>query len=378
MALEAPTSGTSPRPPLVLMGADTMDRCGFAIRDQLPETRDAIILSGPTPARIHKSRVVTSLKAAGFRTRLRVLPPGEGTKDFKLVSRICAELAEAEVDRSALVVGLGGGVVIDFAGFVASSYLGGMPLLQIPTTLVAQVDAAVGGKCAISMAPGKNNVGTIYPASQVVIDTGCLTTLSRGQIASGAAEVVKFAALFDEAFLGWLEARASTLLEGHLADLAHAVERSVALKSQAMVEDPAGVREQEYLCFGHRLAGVIETLSAPHGPAHGEALAVGMSFATHLGELSGTTDPALGARVRGILRSFGLPTTLPPLDHEVLRQAMKHDSEGVNGRRRFVLLERIGKPVLRDDLPDELIAEALRWTRAFAAGSHPSMVAGTS
>jgi len=343
----------------VLIGRGQLDRVGGTIRELGHDGLAAVVLMSRTAATRFSGRVEASLRAAGYRVDLRRVPSGEGAKELSVATEIFRELALGEIDRSALLVGLGGGVVMDLAGYVAANYLRGITSVQIPTTLLAQVDAAVGGKCALNVAPGKNNVGTIHHPRAVVVDPDLLITLRRGQLACGLAEAIKFGAVASESYLKLLEESSSRLLDGDHDALDAAIEGGLRLKSAIVSNDPHSEGDQELLHFGHTLAGALETLLLPHGPTHGEALAVGMAFATHLAEIEGGALPETGPRLRRMIGSVGLPTTLPDVDPDELLGAMRHDKKVRNGRPRFVLVREPGVAGVYDHLEPQAIRAAL-------------------
>ncbi len=347
----------------ILIGRGQLDRVGMLAREAGHDGLTSMVLMGRTASNRYGSRVEASLRAAGYQVELRRVPAGERAKELDVATSLFRDLAGAGIDRSALLIGLGGGVVMDLAGYVAANYLRGITLAQVPTTLLSQIDAAVGGKCALNVPPGKNNVGTIHHPRIVVVDPDLLVTLRRGQLACGLAEAIKLAAVGNDQYLTFLEGRTQRLLDGERDTIDTAVECALEIKTGFVSRDPRGQSEQELLHFGHTLAGALEALLLPNGPTHGQAVAVGMSFATHLAEIEGVASPETGARIRGLLGALGLPTTLPGARPDEILAAMRHDKKVRNGRQHFVLVRRPGKALIHDSAAPNAVMEALRLTQ---------------
>lgn len=364
--IELDASGT---PSDILIGRGQVDRVGMLAREAGHDGLTSMVLMGRTASTRYGSRVEASLRAAGYQVELRRVPPGERAKELDVATSLFRDLAAASIDRSALLVGLGGGVVMDLAGYVAANYLRGITLAQIPTTLLSQVDAAVGGKCALNVPPGKNNVGTIHHPRIVVVDPDLLASLRRGQIACGLSEAIKLAAVGNDRYLRLLESQAGRLLEGEQDAIDTAVECALEIKTGFVSRDPRGEAEQELLHFGHTLAGALEALLLPHGPTHGQAVALGMSFATHLAEIEGIAAAETGDRIRGLLGAIGLPTVLPGTHSDEILAAMRHDKKVRNGRQHFVLVRRPGEALVHDSATPDALRAALRLTQHQAAVS---------
>ncbi len=367
-------------PSRIHVGRRLVARVGELLRADGHRGNRAVVLSGQSARRLYGNAVVSSLRGAGYQVTTLPLPSGEGAKDLAVAARIFQELAARRVDRSAVLIGLGGGVVTDLAGYVAANYLRGLSLAQVPTTLLAQVDASVGGKCALNVAPGKNNVGAIHHPCTVVVDPDTLSSLDDSRLAGGFAEAVKFGAVLSGAYLALLERDAEALLARVPVALDAIIEDALELKTRLLLRDLNDEGEQELLLFGHTLAGALEVLLFPEGPTHGEAVAIGISFAGHLAAVSGFADPLTGERLRELLRRFGLPTALPPVSAERVVAAMRYDKKVRDGRARFVLVRRPGWAEICDRIEPAAVLEALRRTqeeplapvRSVSAAFHPS------
>lgn len=361
-------------PSKLWVGRGVIRRLGEALRAQGHEGRDAVLIAGGTADRLYGGALLESLHAQGYRVVKIPAPAGEGAKDLGVATQIFQLLADRGFDRGTLLIGFGGGVVTDLAGYVAANYLRGLSLVQIPTTLLAQIDAAVGGKCALNVLPGKNNIGTIYHPLAVFVDPDLLRSLGREHLSCGFAEAIKFGAVLSEAYLEFLEEEASALLAGLAAPIDRAITWALDLKARLIKADPGG--EQELLLYGHTLAGALEVLLYPNAPSHGQALAVGMAFATHLAELRQIARAGVGARLRRIMRAFDLPTQLPAVGGDELLRAMRNDKKVRNGRSRFVLMYEPGRTELHDDVTRDQLAEALARLRPGFAGRRQAPVLG--
>jgi 3-dehydroquinate synthase len=304
---------------------------------------------------------LASLRQAGFEADSYVVPAGEASKSLATASLLYEWLASRRAERGHAVVALGGGMVGDLAGFTAATYLRGLPLVHVPTSLLAMVDASIGGKVAVNLSEAKNLVGAFYQPRLVVTDVSALTTLPARELTSGWAEVVKQALIMDPGLLSTLEARVADLrrLEPEVTEAV--VRRNVELKAQVVSEDERETTgRRTILNYGHTVAHGLEAASEYEALLHGEAVAVGMAAAVEIGQRLGVTPPALAERQAAVLASFGLPQAAPGIDPDRALAAMALDKK-VSGRAvRWVLLEDVGHPVLRDDVPATLVRQAVR------------------
>jgi 3-dehydroquinate synthase len=366
-------------PSSIHVGRGLVARVGELLRADGHRGSRAVLFSGRSARDLYGAAAIASLRAAGYQVTSLLLPSGEGAKDLAVAARVFQELAARGVDRSAVLIGLGGGVVTDLAGYVAANYLRGVALAQVPTTLLAQVDAAVGGKCALNVAPGKNNVGAIHHPLTVVVDPDTLSSLDESRFVGGFAEAVKFGAVLSAPYLAFLERDAARLLARIPAAIDRAVRTALELKSAMLLRDLSDEGEQELLLFGHTVAGALEALLFPQAPTHGEAVAIGISFATHLAAVSGCSEPREGRRLRALLRRFGLPTVLPArVSLEQIVNAMRYDKKVREGRARFVLVHRPGWAQIHDQIDAPMVMEALRRTMAEPSAATCSTTNGFS
>ena len=288
-----------------------------------------------------------------------VVPDGEQTKSWQTLNRVFDALLKARCGRDTLVIALGGGVVGDLAGFAAAIYQRGVPFVQVPTTLLAQVDSSVGGKTAINHALGKNMIGAFHQPSAVISDIATLDTLPERELRSGLAEVVKHGLALDAAFFEWLESNIEKMLKKDRAALTYAVRRSCELKARIVAEDERESGARALLNFGHTFGHAIEAGTGYGSWLHGEAVAAGMVMAAELSQLMGHLKKSEVSRVRELLKRAGLPTKGPALAAERLLELMAVDKKAAKGRARFVVLEALGRAVLRADIDDSAVRGAI-------------------
>ena len=304
-----------------------------------------------------------ALGSIGLHATRAVVPPGEGTKSLDRAGQLYGGLAAARADRHTCVVALGGGVVGDLAGFVAATYARGLPLLMIPTTLLAQVDSSVGGKVGVNHPAAKNLIGAFHQPAGVWIDLAHLDTLPARERRCGLAEVVKYGMILDADFFEFLDREADRLAAGEVEATRHAVARSCELKAEVVAADEferTGIRAA--LNFGHTIGHAVEAVAGYGGGyQHGEAVAVGMVAEARLAERLGRIGGDVVARLAGLLGRLGLPVAAPGLAPEALHAAMALDKKNVGGRVRFVLPDRIGS-VATTEAPDDLLRAVIEAT----------------
>ena len=301
------------------------------------------------------------LKGALAQARIAeiVLPDGERSKSWETLNRVFDALLGARLGRDTLIVALGGGVIGDLAGFAAAVYQRGVPFLQVPTTLLAQVDSAVGGKTAINHPAGKNMIGAFHQPSAVISDVATLDTLPERELRAGIAEVIKHGVALDAPFFDWLEANVDKLVRKDRNALMHAVRRSCELKAAIVAEDERESGARALLNFGHTFGHAIEAATGYGAWLHGEAVAAGMVMACELSQLMGYLKKADVERVREVVKRAGLPVTGPALAPERLLELMALDKKAARGRTRFVVLETIGRARLAADIDEAQVRGAV-------------------
>ena len=354
-ALVRTSSGDYP----VWVGWDIIDGLGERVNGMLsPPTAYVITDEG-----VHRQarRAQVSLEGAGIPTHMFLIPPGERSKTLETAQQLYGWLEGRKAERGDLVVAVGGGVVGDLAGFVAATYLRGMPFAQVPTSLLAMMDAAIGGKVAVDLPQGKNLVGAFYQPKFVLADVRTLQTLPQRELASGWAEAIKHGLILDEALITTFEQRSESILalEGDMAT--EVVRRSVAIKANVVSQDERetlGVRV--LLNYGHTIGHAIEAATGYGSYLHGEAVSIGMMGAAHIGHAMGMMSASEVERQRVLLERFGLPLSCPGVDTAAVGEAMLSDKKTSAGTVRWVLLDAIGKAVTRNDVPPRLVEETLR------------------
>ena len=296
-----------------------------------------------------------------------ILPDGEQHKTLVVLNRIFDALLENRCDRQTTIIALGGGVVGDMAGFAAAVYQRGVPFIQVPTTLLAQVDSSVGGKTSVNHALGKNMIGAFHQPRAVIIDTNTLNTLPDRELSAGLAEVIKYGLIRDLGFFEWLEAHMDRLLARDTAALSEAIERSCRNKAEVVAADEreAGVRAT--LNLGHTFGHAIETGMGYGAWLHGEAVAAGMAMAADLSHRLGWLKEPDRARIRALLERARLPVQAPSkLSSARLRELMSVDKKVQAGKPRLVLLKQLGEAVISSDVPEPLLDATLAAARAAA------------
>jgi len=319
-----------------------------------------IVIADSTVARLYGGEVLASLRDAGFVPDIVSFPAGEQSKTLATIADLASRLARLGVDRKDALVALGGGVTGDITGFLAASYMRGIPFVQVPTTLLAQVDSSVGGKTGVDIPEGKNLVGAFYQPRAVYIDTGVLRTLPAAELLNGIAEVIKYGVIYDADFFAYLEENRQAILDVDLSVLAAVVKTCCAIKAAVVEKDERESDVRRILNFGHTIGHAVEADSGYELP-HGSAVAIGMVAAGRIALAKDVFPKDELDRLRCLIADFGLPTVIPPgSDPEVLKRYLLTDKKTVGGRPFFVLPERIGRVVVTDDVDPEIIDLVLR------------------
>jgi 3-dehydroquinate synthase len=325
----------------------------------LPASADALIVTNTTVAALHGAALERCLAARHRRVLQVALPDGEAYKDWPHLNLIFDRLLEAGCDRRTVLYALGGGVVGDMAGFAAACYMRGVPFVQVPTTLLAQVDSSVGGKTAINHPLGKNMIGAFYQPLRVLCDLDLLDTLPPRELSAGLAEVIKYGPIADPEFLAWTEAHVQALRAGDKLALRHAVERSCRIKAAVVGRDEREAGLRAILNFGHTFGHAIEAGLGYGAWLHGEAVGCGMVLAAELSARLGLVEPAFVDRLARLVEGAGLPVAAPRLPVERWFELMRVDKKVDAGEIRFVVIDGLGRAVLRP-APDALVADVIR------------------
>ena len=320
----------------------------------------SLIVTNPTIAEYYLEKAKKSLQEAGFQVFVAQVPDGEEYKSQAEASRLYAKCVEYRLERESIIVGLGGGVIGDLAGYVAATFMRGLPIVQVPTTLLAQVDSSVGGKVAVNLPEGKNLVGAFYQPFLVYIDLAVLKTLPVDEMEVGMAEVIKYGVILDKKFFEYLEKKIGELRELDMEVLERVVARCCQLKAGVVEEDEREKGLRSILNFGHTLGHALEALTDYKKYKHGEAVAIGMVGACRIAEKMGMLKKETRDRIERLIEKAGLPGRIgTELSVDSIVQVLSLDKKVRAGKVRFVLPERIGRVVVRDDVPEDIVRDVI-------------------
>ena len=317
--------------------------------------RDKIcIVTNPKINKLYGRKITESLKKAGFLPLTIMIPDGERYKNLKTVSDIYDKLISYKIERSSSLIALGGGVIGDITGFAAATFLRGIPYIQVPTTLLAQVDSSVGGKTGVDHKKGKNLIGAFYQPRVVLIDTNSLQSLPKREFLAGMGEVVKYGVIADEDFLNYLEENLSDILALKKEKLLYIIKRSCEIKARIVEEDEKEVTgKRAILNFGHTFGHAIETITGYKKYKHGEAVAIGMVMAAKFAFQMSICDVHVYLRIKRLLNRIGLPTEIQKLNSKEALKIMELDKKVSEGKIRFILPKRIGEVITLSDWTTE-------------------------
>ena len=348
----------------ILIGPGLLRDAGRLIAGAIARPR-VFIVSDETVATLHLATLTSSLDAAGIAHASHIVPPGEASKDHRTLERLTDAMLTARIERSTAVVAFGGGVIGDLAGFAAAIVLRGIDFVQVPTTLLAQVDSSVGGKTGINTGRGKNLVGAFHQPRLVLADCDVLTTLPPRELRAGYAEIVKYGLICDADFFAWLEANGAAVLACDRAALSHAIAVSCRSKAEIVAEDERETGRRALLNLGHTFGHALEAECGYDDTLlHGESVAIGMVLAFRLSARLGLCPPQDAARVAHHLSALGLPTALPTAprsarDPDRLIDHMRQDKKVRDGKLTFVLTRGIGRAFVTDDVPLDAVSAIL-------------------
>jgi len=330
---------------------------GLAVASGLTTGR-GVLITDANVGRLYSTPVLDNLKDHGFDANVIEIVPGESSKSLAMLEFIYNRLAEAELDRNSAIFALGGGVVGDLAGFAAATYLRGLPLVQVPTSMVAQVDSALGGKTGVNLRDAKNLIGAFYQPRLIVADVETLTSLPEREFREGLAEVIKYGAIMDASFIEWLEQQLPMILAREADRLCEMVERSLRYKVEIVSRDEREGGLRKILNFGHTLGHALEASTAYGSYFHGEAVAIGMAAAARLSVRHAGLRADDAERLRRLLDAAGLASDLPAgwLTGEFIR-ALRLDKKRRGDTVEFVLLDRLGHALTRKLRFEEIVGE---------------------
>ncbi len=326
----------------IVIGSGILGKIGEQARDFGFSKRIGLV-SNPVVHRLYGKAVEDSLRDAGFDVITILVPDGEEYKSLTWASNIYGELLKHRLDRASALIALGGGVIGDITGFVASTYMRGISFLQVPTTLLAQVDSSVGGKTGVNHPLGKNMIGTFYQPRLVWADIDTMKTLPRRELLAGMAEVIKYGIIRDEDFFAFLEKSWDSILDLEPSSLIHIIRRSCEIKADVVSKDERESGLRAILNYGHTIGHAVETVTGYTAYLHGEAVAIGMSIEARLSVLLNLAVNSDIKRIKSLLALYNLPYELPAgISKDSLLSAMKIDKKALAGEMRFVLPEKIG------------------------------------
>ncbi|MHB9145838.1 MAG: 3-dehydroquinate synthase [Symbiobacteriia bacterium] len=349
---------------LVHVGTPLLSQAGALVQSVLPPPRQgrgqAIVIGQSLPGRLYAPALIDSLQKAGYQVHSLTIPDGESAKSLAGASQLYDQLAELQADRSSLLFALGGGVTGDLVGYVAATFMRGLPFIQVPTTLLAQVDASVGGKVAVNHPAGKNLIGAFHQPRSVLIDTATLASLPAGEFANGMAEVIKYALLAGESDVKQLERSREAILRRDGVALRSMVSRCCRAKARVVEADETDQGLRLTLNLGHTFGHALEALGGYSGYKHGEAVAIGCCLAAELSCRLGLLPAEAVRRTEELFRSYSLPTRAEGFDPEAVLVYFRHDKKAAAGLVRFVLMQGFGDITIRDDVPANLVLALLQ------------------
>jgi len=344
----------------IYIGSGLLPRVGLWLK-QKNFSGKAVIITDTTVRGLYAEVLERSLANAGFTVIILEIPPGEEQKTLATAGRLYQKLAEAFAERNSPILALGGGVIGDLAGFVAATYMRGVPLVQVPTTLLAMADSSIGGKTAVDHATLKNMIGAFYQPALVVDDVDTLKTLPKEELSNGMAEVIKHAVIKDKGFFEFLKKNITAAMAFNIGVLENIVEKNARIKAPVVETDEKESGLRTLLNFGHTVGHAVEAIM-DFKIKHGRAVAIGMIAAAKISERLGFLQKDEVNQLELLLHEAGLPVRVPEFNREEkekLLEAIKHDKKVRDGKIRFVLLKAIGNPFISDDVGTDLIGEVL-------------------
>lgn len=343
----------------VRVGRRLLERTGAWVLEITRPSR-VVVVTHPSINRLYGAKLSAGFSSARVSIQFIEVPEGEKSKSLEQAGKIYDRLLEWKCDRRTVLMALGGGVIGDLAGFIAATYTRGVPFIQIPTTVLAQVDSSVGGKTAVNHERGKNMIGVFYQPRLVVADLETLDSLPEKEFKAGIAEIIKHGVIGDADLFHYLESEYQKILSRDAGALERIITASCAIKARVVERDERESHYRMVLNFGHTVGHAIESLTGYSTYTHGEAVAMGMVAAARLSQLMGRCTEDVSLRIFGLIEKFGLPTRLPGLQAADLIQSIYLDKKTAHEKIRFILVKDIGSVEIVDDVPESLITEALK------------------
>lgn len=343
----------------IIVGTNIISRLGRYI-NKLDIGSDAYVITNPAIKNRYYRLLNKVLKESKFSLRLKLVPPTEKSKSIEMAASIIKDIIRYDRNKQFFIIAFGGGVIGDLAGFIASIYKRGIPYIQVPTTLLAQVDSGIGGKTAVDLPQAKNIVGAFYQPRIVFSDINILKTLDLRQLRSGLAEVIKYAIIKDRQLFGYLEKKYKDILSFKQADLEFIVRRCSYIKAKIIQQDEREKRGiRTILNFGHTIGHAIETAGNYKKYSHGEAIALGVLVAGDISKKVGLINNKVLERIEGLIKATGLPTKIKGVSINDIIKAHYHDKKFIGYKNRFVLIKNIGQTKIVENIPLKIIREAL-------------------
>ena len=342
----------------IFLGSGLLERIGELL-SQVLQPSQIVLVTHPSLFRLYGDKVVAGFKNQGWTTNVIEVPEGETSKSLHQADIFYNQLLDFNCDRKSVLVALGGGVIGDLTGFIAATYQRGIPFVQVPTTLLSQVDSSVGGKTAVNHPKGKNMIGAFYQPRMVVADLDTLQTLPQNEFRAGLAEVIKYGVISDASLFDYLENNVEKILQLDHECLAHIIKTSCAIKAEVVEKDERESHYRMILNFGHTLGHAIEALTGYSQFIHGEAVAIGMVYAAKLSQQLGKCQGAVSSRLSELVNKFGLPSQWPDLDSPAVIECLYHDKKTMNHKIKFILIKDIGRVEIVEDMPEADILKIL-------------------
>lgn len=343
----------------IIIGSNILDDIGENLKSFGFSPRIAIV-SNPTVFSLYGEGVLDSVRKAGFNAITITIPDGEEYKDIQWLQHIYDELLKHKLDRSSALIALGGGVIGDITGFAASTYIRGISCIQVPTTLLAQVDSSVGGKTGVNHKLGKNMIGTFWQPRLVWVDTETLKTLPRRELLAGLAEVIKYGVIWDNELFDFLEKNSEKILNLDRDTITYIVKRSCEIKAEVVSKDERESGLRSILNYGHTIGHAVETVTGYTQYLHGEAVAIGMCLEARLSMMLHFLDMKQVDRIKALIESYGMPSEIPAdIDINNMLTSMQLDKKAVAGELKFILPERIGTVRIHKGISVEFIRNLL-------------------
>lgn len=343
----------------IMIGSEILNGIGEQLKSFNLSPKIAII-SNSTVFSLYGEQVADSVRKAGFDLLTVIIPDGEEHKNILTLQHIYSELLRYKLDRKSALIALGGGVVGDITGFAASTYMRGIAYIQIPTTLLAQVDSSVGGKTGIDHELGKNMIGTFWQPSLVWIDIETLKTLPKRELTAGIAEIIKYGVIYDEELFDFLVLNKEKILNLDRNAIVYILKRSCEIKAEVVSKDERESGFRAILNFGHTIGHAIETVTGYKRFLHGEAIAIGMVLEAHLAEMINLIDSKDVSKIKSLIESYGLPFEKPAdIKPNSIFLSMQLDKKAIAGELKFILPQKIGSVLIQKNIPERSIREVL-------------------